>query len=175
MHPQTRPDITPPARGQYKEQQLSEEASKLLLAFWREKTSKICESQFHRWVGWCRERDTDFFSCPITEVVNFLTNLFVAKLDLKFRTYSQEGITFVPIALAKQSRQQKPRSVFFFPRYTQEDLLCPVVTLREYETHTKPLRGEYTNLFVGITKPHKPVCSSTIARWPKTLLGVKQE
>ena len=52
----------------------------------------------------------------------------------------------------------------FFPT---DHLLCPVA-LQEYETCTKALRGNYTLLFLSVTKSHKPV---TIARWLKTLLG----
>ena len=39
----------------------------------------------------------------------------VAKLDLQFRSYSVEGVTFQSNALSKQSRQQKHRTEFFFP------------------------------------------------------------
>ena len=92
----------------------------------------------------------------------------LAKLDLDHRTYSVDGVTFLPTALSKQSRQQKHGTEFHFP---QDKLLCPVTTLRDYESRTKPLRGNYTTLFVSTNKPHKPVCSLTIARWLKLLMG----
>ena len=95
----------------------------------------------------------------------------LTKLDLSRRSYSVDGVTFLPIALSKQSSQQKHGTEFYFPQYTLDRLLCPVVTLREYEDRTRPLRGTHTALFLGVTKPHKPVASSTIARWLKTMLG----
>ena len=95
----------------------------------------------------------------------------LAKLDLQFRSYSVEGVIFQPNALSKQSRQQKHGTEFFFPCYPAEDLLCPVLALKEYGNRTKPFRGSHTTLFLGVTKPHKPVSSSTIARWLKVLLG----
>ena len=95
----------------------------------------------------------------------------LAKLDLNNRYYSVEGVTFLPTALSKQSRQQKHGTEFHFPNYPQDELLFPVVTLREYESRTRPLRGKQTTLFIGTSKLHKPVCSSTIARWTKLLLG----
>lgn len=94
----------------------------------------------------------------------------LAILDLTFRTYSLDGVTFLPSALSKQSRQQKPTAKFFFSSFSHDERLCPVLTLREYENRTKPLQGDCTALFVGVTKSHKAVCSS-IARWLKTLLG----
>ena len=253
-------------RRQYKEQKLSEKAAELMLSSWREKSSRSYESQFQKWISWCSTRSVNLISCRVSEVVNFLADLFsqgyqyrslnayrsaissvhdkidgqdvgqhplvtrllkgafhqrppqprytqtwdvgivttyirsigenkslslqelshkltmlmaltrpsrsadLAQLDLSRRTYSVEGVTFQPTALSKQSRQQKHGTEFHFPCYPQDERLCPVATLREYESHTKPLRGSYTTLFVGISKPHKPVCSSTIARWLKSLL-----
>ena len=95
----------------------------------------------------------------------------LANLDITRRTYSQEGVTFLPTALSKQSRQQKHGTEFFFPCYTHDDLLCPVAALMEYESRTNLLRGNHSTLFLGLTKPHKPVYSSTIVRWLKILLG----
>ena len=263
-HPQSMPDVVP---GRYKKQQLSEKATELMLALWREKSSKAYDSQFQKWIGWCSERSADPISCPIGEVVNFLADLFsqgyqyrslnayrsaissvhdkvdgydvgqhplvsrllkgafhqqppqprytqtwdvrvvtscirsigannslslqnlshklamlmaltrpsrsadLANLDLNHRTYSAEGVTFSPTTLSKQSQQKKHGTEFFFPKYLLDGLLCPVLALKEYEFCTKQMRGSHSSLFLGVTKPHKPVCSSTIARWLKTLLG----
>ena len=254
-------------RRQYQERKLSKKATELMLASWREKSSKTYESQFQKWISWCSTRSVDPISCPVGEVGNFLADLFdqgyqyrslnayrsaissvhdkidgydvgqhpmvtrllkgafhqrppqpryaqtwdvgvvtayirskgenkslslqdlshkltmlmaltrpsrsadLAQLDLSHRTYSVEGVTFQPTTLSKQSRQQKHGTEFYFPCYPQDELLCPVTTLREYESRTEPLRGTYTTLFIGTSKPHKPVCSSTIARWLKLLLG----
>ena len=82
----------------------------------------------------------------------------LAKLDLN---HTVDGVTFLPTVLAKQSRQQKQGTEFHFPGYPQDELLCPVMTLRDYESRTMPLRGTCTTLFIATSKP---VCSSTIAR-----------
>ena len=96
----------------------------------------------------------------------------LAKLDLQFRSYSMEGVTFLPNTLSKQSKQQKHGMEFFFPCYPTEAILCPVLALKEYEGRIRQLRGNYyTTLFLSASKPHKPVSSSTIARWLKVLLG----
>ena len=46
-------------RDRFRGQNLSEEASKLLLASWRQKTSKSYDSLFGKWVRWCHQRDTN--------------------------------------------------------------------------------------------------------------------
>jgi hypothetical protein len=63
-------------RRRYKDQQLSEKATELMLASWRAKSSKAYGSQFQKWIGWCSKRGADPISCPIGEVVNFLADLF---------------------------------------------------------------------------------------------------
>ncbi len=58
--------------GRDRDQELSEEATSLMR---REKTNKSYDSLFGRWHSWCRERQADPFSGPITNVVNFLASL----------------------------------------------------------------------------------------------------
>ena len=62
-------------RERYRDQELSEEATSLMLKSWREKTNKSYDSLFGRWHTWCREREADPFSGPITNVINFLAFL----------------------------------------------------------------------------------------------------
>jgi len=54
---------------------LSEAAKELLLASWRNKTSKSYDSHFKKWLGWCTERGLDPVSGPISDVANFLADL----------------------------------------------------------------------------------------------------
>ena len=95
----------------------------------------------------------------------------LAGLDLQFRTFTPEGVIFTPNILSKQARASKSSKEFFYPRFTENCLLCPVKTLRDYENRTSHIRGRSQKLFIATIKPHKPVASSTIARWLKTLLG----
>ena len=61
-------------RDRFKNQEISEEASTLLLASWRNKIAKSYDSLFGRWVSWYSERDTDpisgniasNLSCPLS-------------------------------------------------------------------------------------------------------------
>ena len=95
-----------------------------------------------------------------------LTNLYI-----RFRHYSPEGVTFQSAKLAKQSRQTKPVRDFFFPKFEQNKKLCPVLTLQEYEKRTTDKRSPKgsTQLLIAMIRPHKPVSSSTVARWLKTV------
>jgi len=54
---------------------LSEQASELMLASWRSKSSKSYDSHFRKWASWCDERGCDPVSCPVSEIVNFLAFL----------------------------------------------------------------------------------------------------
>jgi hypothetical protein len=59
-------------RQRYKHQQLSEKATELMLASWREKSSKTYESQFQKWASRCGARSID---CPIGDVANFIAEM----------------------------------------------------------------------------------------------------
>ena len=91
-------------------------------------------------------------------------------LDIAARQYTPDGVTFLPSCLAKQSRQGKPLSEFFFPTFPTNFRLCPVTTLRAYEERTESLRNGETKLFLALIKPHKSVTSCTVVRWLKALL-----
>jgi len=95
----------------------------------------------------------------------------LASLQVDRCRFSPEGVTFLPAALAKQSRQGRALTESFFPSFPDDRELCPVATLRQYINVTSPLRPDgAVKLFVAIVKPHNPVTSSTIARWLKETL-----
>lgn len=93
-------------------------------------------------------------------------------LDLKFRRYTPEGVIFILPTLTKTRRSGPPKESFYC-RF-KEQILCPVRTLQIYEQYKESLRkrdSEENRLFISFQKPHKPVCSSSIARWMKTVLS----
>ena len=95
----------------------------------------------------------------------------LASLQIDRCWFSPEGVAFLPAALAKQSRQGKTLTEYFFPSFSHNRELCPVATLRQYINVTSSLRSEGTvKLFVAIVRPHHPVSSSTIARWLRDML-----
>ena len=66
----------------------------------------------------------------------------LANLYVTGRRYTPEGVVFYPRTLAKQSRQGKPVTEFFFPSFMDDIHLCPVTTLRVYEERTGQLEQE---------------------------------
>ena len=94
----------------------------------------------------------------------------LASLCVKSCRYKPEGVTFLPSNLAKQSRQGKPLTDYFFASFPDNNQLCPVQTLRQYQRVTAPLRLESDQLLIAIVEPHKPVAPCTIARWLKEVL-----
>ena len=253
-------------RERYRGQELSEEATSLMLKSWRTKTNKSYDSLFGKWHSWCCARGSDPFSGPIKEVVNFLAHLHregyqyrslnsyrsaissvheridgysvgqhplvtrlmkgvfndrpplpkytctwnvqgvlsyisswggndslsmkqlswktvmllaltrpsrsadLSQLSLCGKRYKPDGVSFLPSGLAKQSRQGKPITEFFFPSFPHDSGLCPVQTLKVYEDRTAPYRGGEQKLFLALIKPYRAVTSSTKARWLKSLL-----
>ena len=92
-------------------------------------------------------------------------------LDIKFRRYTPEGVIFILPSLTKTRRSGPPKESFYC-RF-EDEILCPVHTLQTYEKCTANLRlkeSSENRLFISFRKPHKAVCSSSIARWMKSVL-----
>ena len=62
-------------RERYQDDSLSTEASELMLASWRAKSSQTYDSLFRKWASWCSERSRNPVSGPIADVANFLAHL----------------------------------------------------------------------------------------------------
>ena len=57
-------------------EELSEQASSLVLASWRSKSNSNYNSHFHKLECWCYSRDRNPISGPIADVFNFLAELY---------------------------------------------------------------------------------------------------
>ena len=55
---------------------LSETATNLVLNSWRDKSSRSYNSSFSKWAHWCEQRDRNPFSGPISDIANFLAELY---------------------------------------------------------------------------------------------------
>ena len=51
-------------------------ATDLVLSSWRDKSTKSYDSSIEKWACWCDERDKNPISDPISDVANFLGELF---------------------------------------------------------------------------------------------------
>ena len=80
------------------------------------------------------------------------------------------GVTFLPVGVAKQSRQGRAKESFYFPSFQGNTILCPVNALTVYLGKTRQLRGSENRLFISFIKPHKAITCSSNARWLRTVL-----
>ena len=60
-------------------------------------------------------------------------------LDLRFRQFTPEGVTFRIPGLTKTRRSGPPKEAFF-AKFADDEVLCPVKTLKVYEEKTAMLR-----------------------------------
>ena len=51
----------------------------------------------------------------------------LSKLDIRAHFYTSAGVTFKAQHLSKQSRSLKPLADFFYPRYPEDENICPVI------------------------------------------------
>ena len=91
----------------------------------------------------------------------------LSQLDISKMRSRRNGVTFLPVGLARQGRAIES---FYFSSFQANTILCPVNALTVYLGKTKQLRGSENRLFISFIKPHKAVTGSSIARWLRTVL-----
>lgn len=92
-------------------------------------------------------------------------------MDMKHMTKGKSSYKFYLEKLVKQSKPGKPQPVLVLPAYPPDRRLCVMTYLEEYVARTASLRSsDHTRLFLSHSKPHHPVCQSTISRWVKTVM-----
>ena len=96
-------------------------------------------------------------------------------LDLRYRSYSPEGVCFQLPTLSKKRRAGAPPRQLIFGAFPSDSRLCVIRCLQQYEATTRVYREENPGspqlLFLSYVKPHKPVTSQRLAHWLKELLG----
>ena len=94
-------------------------------------------------------------------------------LDLRFITFHTDEVQFQIAGLSKTRRSGPPRT-FTIKRLPEMTTLCPIATLETYISVTSSFRGsnpsKQPQLFLALNQPHRPVSSSTISRWIKSLM-----
>ena len=90
---------------------------------------------------------------------------------MKHMTKGKSSYKFHLEKLVKQSKPGKPQPVLVLPAYPADRRLCVMTYLEEYVARTASLRSsDHTRSFLSYSKPHHPVCQSTISRWVKTVM-----
>lgn len=95
-------------------------------------------------------------------------------LDLNNLTESEECLNFVITDRLKTSKPGKS-TVVKFVCIPDKLEICTKCTVTEYISRTSAFRGTDPNvrvskLFISYVKPHKQVCTDTLARWIKSVL-----
>ena len=96
------------------------------------------------------------------------------KFDLRFRFFKSNGVLFKVPGLTKCANQNKPIERVFLASFPPDRRLCFSTYQRICDRKTKvfrPTSAQGKNLlFLSYIKPHKPISSSNLARWAKSVL-----
>ena len=91
-------------------------------------------------------------------------------IDIRNIEYSQEYMKISFGDLLKQTRSGSHLSELYIESFKPDHRLCVVQVLSDYMNRSKELRGNGTQLFISLQKPHKSVTKSTIGHWVKNVL-----
>jgi hypothetical protein len=88
-------------------------------------------------------------------------------LDRDYMAVSKEKIVFALPGLVKHSKQGKANNDLEFVAHIEEEVVCPVETLKVYLEKTKGLICHSTpsRLLRSFIKPHAAITRQTLARW----------
>ncbi len=88
------------------------------------------------------------------------------ELDIRHLKKQPDGVVFT---LTKPRKSGDPMSLATgtFPRFLQDEMLCPRDCLETYLKTTEKFRStnESNKLFLSFQRPHRPVVKATITRW----------
>ena len=88
-------------------------------------------------------------------------------LSLDGLNITEDTCNFQLLEHIKTSKPGGMATILTFKKYTENQSICPLLTLKEYLVRTKQLRKEEKKLFISFQKPHKAVSRDTISRWVK--------
>ena len=97
-------------------------------------------------------------------------NQTLSKLDTSCMQETMTEITFTIRDTLKTTRPGKHLAPIEIRPFAPDSRLCPVTYIKHYITKTHSLRSN-PRLLISYTKPHKPVTTSTVARWIRSTLG----
>ena len=97
----------------------------------------------------------------------------LVRLSLSGHSYTSDGVVLPCLGMAKQAKPNneqclQPVEIKSF----KDKQLCQVACLRAYKSITSKLRTDgVQKLLLAVLPPHKPLTSSSIARWIKKSLS----
>lgn len=93
----------------------------------------------------------------------------IARLDLSTLQKGTDKWVFHLEFMNKNRGHGKPHKATF-ERF-EDSRICPITTMEAYIERTQSVRGDETCLILSTIRPHRPVTSSTVARWLKVTLA----
>lgn len=91
-------------------------------------------------------------------------------LDLRNMKLTNSKVKFAIGDIIKTSAPGRHINELSFTAYAPDRRLCIIRTLTRYLEVTRPLRGEFTQLFITVKKPYHPASRDTLRRWVKDVL-----
>lgn len=110
-------------------------------------------------------------SANLLAITSFSRCADLASIRLQSIRFSSQGESS-SLSRPRKAQHAGPLYSLYIGGWSQKSAICPVDCLRRYIDRTAALQDESDSelLFIGSTKPHKPVSISTIARWVKDQL-----
>ena len=77
---EAKPDGVSTLRNSFRQYNVSPEVTDIIMASWRSGTQKQCKVYLEKWILFCREREVNYCSPPISDALEFLMGLYAQGL-----------------------------------------------------------------------------------------------
>ena len=94
-------------------------------------------------------------------------------LDLRLLSRYSSYFSFEIYGTMKHQKPNTKLKPIEFGVYSSDAMLCPVEVMKAYIARSEQWRGKrpgFSQLFLGMRNPHKPIDTTSISRWIKNLL-----
>jgi integrase len=88
-------------------------------------------------------------------------------LNLDGLNITNDTCKFQLLEHIKTSKPGQTATMLTFKKYTENQAICPLLTLNAYLARTNPLRGEEKQLLISYQRPHKAISRDIMSRWVK--------
>lgn len=116
--------------------------------------------------------DLSHKTCSLLAIASAQRMQTISLIKLKNISKHDNEIVIKISDLIKTSKPAACQPLIRLPFIRTNPSICPALAVETYIEKTRDLRHNLPeeHLFIGVRRPHKKVCSQTLARWVKTVL-----
>lgn len=96
---EAKPDGVSTLRNSFRQFNISSEVTDIIMASWRSGTKKQYKIYLEKWISFCREKEVDYCSPPISDALEFLMGLYTQGLGYSTLNTARSALSSIFVSL----------------------------------------------------------------------------